>query len=90
MNPAICPECGNADPERVTGLEVQGVYDGVLYWACGECRHAWPRWTHEEHRTRAELAEKYANKHNERIAALRKAEDDHGAGPSNYRDHGRY
>ena len=41
-----CPEC---DTNEIVGVEVQGVYDGVLYWRCGACRFAWPRWT-EGHR----------------------------------------
>lgn len=30
---------------RVIGHEVRGVYDGVLFWSCPDCRQAWPRWT---------------------------------------------
>ena len=30
---------------RVIGREVTGVYDGILYWSCPDCGHAWPRWT---------------------------------------------
>ena len=30
---------------RVMGHEVRGVYDGVLFWSCPDCGHAWPRWT---------------------------------------------
>jgi Zn ribbon nucleic-acid-binding protein len=36
-----CPEC--SVDSRIMGFEVQGVYDGVLYWQCMECGHAWPR-----------------------------------------------
>lgn len=38
-----CPECGNDDPKKIAGYEVQGVYDGVLYWICVKCQFAWPR-----------------------------------------------
>lgn len=37
-----CPTCGN---EVLVGVEVSGVYDGVLYWICTS-GHAWPRFTH--------------------------------------------
>lgn len=30
---------------REMGHEVRGVYDGVLFWSCPDCGHAWPRWT---------------------------------------------
>ena len=29
---------------RVVGVEVRGVYDGVLYWQCPDCGHKWHRW----------------------------------------------
>lgn len=29
---------------RVMGHEVSGIYDGVLFWVCPDCHHAWPRW----------------------------------------------
>lgn len=28
---------------RIVGVEVPGVYDGVLYWVCPDCGHAWAR-----------------------------------------------
>lgn len=28
---------------RVIGVEIQGVYDGVLYWQCPDCGFAWGR-----------------------------------------------
>lgn len=44
-----CPECpaGTA----VIGVEVRGVYDGVLYWTCW-AGHRWHRWP-EGHYLRA-------------------------------------
>ena len=38
------------------GIEVRGVYDGVLFWKCPFCAHEWHRWP-EGHalRARAEL-----------------------------------
>lgn len=29
---------------RTIGMEVRGVYDGVLYWFCPDCGWAWHRW----------------------------------------------
>jgi len=28
---------------KMIGVEVQGVYDGVLYWTCSTCGVSWPR-----------------------------------------------
>lgn len=28
---------------REVGIQVSGVYDGVLYWSCPDCGLAWPR-----------------------------------------------
>lgn len=38
-----CPNCGISDQSRIAGHEVRGVYDGVLFWQCLECGHAWAR-----------------------------------------------
>lgn len=35
----VCPECGS----EVIGVEIWGVYDGVLYWTCPN-DHRWHRW----------------------------------------------
>lgn len=29
---------------REIGVEIRGVYDGVLYWKCPDCGRAWNRW----------------------------------------------
>lgn len=29
---------------RTIGMEVMGVYDGVLYWQCPDCGGTWHRW----------------------------------------------
>lgn len=29
---------------RKIGVEVRGVYDGVLYWQCPDCDGMWNRW----------------------------------------------
>lgn len=37
-----CPFHPDAE---LIGVEVRGVYDGILYWVCGDCRtrlHRWP------------------------------------------------
>lgn len=57
---STCPVCGS--PVTV-GYEVQGVYDGVLYWVCGDCGHARPRFTDPGYRLSAVSAE-YAVRHN--------------------------
>ena len=33
--------CCSTEP---LGHEVRGVYDGVLFWSCTACGHAWNRW----------------------------------------------
>jgi len=58
--PDGCPECEEPD---YLGYEVLGVYDGVLYWVCPHCGHAWPRFT-EGLGGLAELSAKYAEQHN--------------------------
>jgi len=30
---------------REIGIEIRGVYDGVLYWQCPDCGRAWNRWS---------------------------------------------
>lgn len=30
---------------RALGIEIWGVYDGVLFYACPECYGTWHRWT---------------------------------------------
>jgi uncharacterized C2H2 Zn-finger protein len=29
---------------RVIGVEIRGLYDGVAYWECPDCRVVWHRW----------------------------------------------
>lgn len=29
---------------REIGIEVRGVYDGVLFWQCPDCKGRWNRW----------------------------------------------
>ena len=30
--------------QRRIGVEVQGAYDGILYWQCPDCGGTWHRW----------------------------------------------
>jgi len=39
--PLRCPTCQATDP--VVGVEVRGVYDGVLFWECIEDGTRWHR-----------------------------------------------
>lgn len=39
MSEVVCPE-GHTEP---IGIEVRGVYDGVLIWQCQVCDALWPR-----------------------------------------------
>jgi hypothetical protein len=38
-----CPNCGESDGQKIVGVELQGVYDGVAYWACMACGNRWHR-----------------------------------------------
>ena len=38
------PEDGPRYYSRLVGVEVPGVYDGVLHWQCPDCGAAWHRW----------------------------------------------
>jgi hypothetical protein len=44
VNPTIndCV-CGVAPSNKDVGIEVQGVYDGILIWQCGTCKRDRPR-----------------------------------------------
>jgi hypothetical protein len=40
-----CPTCDvDAPNSEVLGVDVRGVYDGVLYWVHSKCGRAIPRW----------------------------------------------
>lgn len=39
----VCPQCGNDNQKTIYGVEIQGVYDGILIWGCQICGHRWPR-----------------------------------------------
>lgn len=63
MSSTICPYCS---AEQVVGIEVQGVYDGVLYWMCNECKRAWNRWFTDNSRM-FRVAEEHVAAHNEKM-----------------------
>jgi hypothetical protein len=35
---------GSTHYRKEVGVEIRGVYDGVLYWSCPGCGWAWHRW----------------------------------------------
>lgn len=41
---------GGTHFRREIGVEIRGVYDGVLFWACPDCGHAWNRWSKDTYR----------------------------------------
>jgi hypothetical protein len=44
MSDVACPHCG-ATGGDVIGVEIRGVYDGVLFWMCARNHeHRWNRW----------------------------------------------
>lgn len=70
MESKSCPHCGVdlayevTDPTGKTwtgshmiGVEIQGVYDGVLYWQCPACGGMWNRWPKDH--PRYVVAERY-------------------------------
>lgn len=55
MTSEACPRCGSSG--RIALVEIQGVYDGGLYYLCMGCEVDWHRWP-EGHDLR-ELAARY-------------------------------
>lgn len=56
INMTTCPQCHS---DHLVGVEVRGVYDGVLFWRCPKCGinlHRFPE-GHRLHR----LADPYVN-----------------------------
>lgn len=56
MSTVTCPQCEDDGP---LGVEVRGVYDGVLFWKCQACGHAWNRWP--ENSCRHRVAQGYVD-----------------------------
>jgi hypothetical protein len=59
---------------HTVGVEIQGRYDGVMYWMCPFCRGAWNRWPKGHHR-HAE-AQGYVDEVNRRAAESKTAKHD--------------
>lgn len=38
-----CPHCTIPLGPEVIGIEIRGLYDGVLFWLCPYCTHRWHR-----------------------------------------------
>jgi hypothetical protein len=51
----------NTHYSRTIGVEIRGVYDGMLFWRCPDCGGHWHRWP-EGHYLRAR-AEPYVEAH---------------------------
>lgn len=79
-NLTCCPHC-NADlaetlPDgrtgsRVIGVEIWGVYDGVLFWRCPDCGGSWHRWSVATNLRLYEKAAKYVGTQAKTDAALK-------------------
>ena len=57
-----CPSCEASD-NALVGVEIRGVYDGVLFWRCTTCGYAWNRWKPEIGR-RWSIAQSYVDQIN--------------------------
>ena len=51
---------------RNIGVEVPGVYDGVLYWQCPDCGRAWVRNFGDYDRLNT-LSAEYVERHNKEV-----------------------
>lgn len=63
---SVCPQCGadfaygeTGQYSRKIGVEIQGVYDGVLFWQCPDCQGRWHRFAETD--PLYELANYYIN-----------------------------
>jgi hypothetical protein len=57
-------ECGVKPSSRDFGIEVQGVYDGILIWDCWSCRSLRPRFhdpADKWHRMALEIINRWSN-----------------------------
>jgi hypothetical protein len=52
---------GSTHFKRTIGVEIQGVYDGVLFYKCPDCNGRWHRWSMETWPQRYRDAEPYVN-----------------------------
>jgi ribosomal protein L37AE/L43A len=59
-----CPKCGSL---MIRGHEIRGVYDGVLFWSCDDCRWHWARdWSGFGYR-RQQIADEYVANYNREL-----------------------
>lgn len=65
------PEDGPRYYSRMIGVEVPGVYDGVLYWRCPDCGAAWHRWVSVAPFAARALAQPYIDRANESSTAIK-------------------
>jgi rubredoxin len=63
MSDIHCPECGS---DAVSGWEISGVYDGILFWVCLACDFAYPR-DFGDWKTRQAQSNSYASQYNEQV-----------------------
>lgn len=42
--PGKCYPPGSTSFKRTIGVEIRGVYDGILFWQCPDCGGRWHRW----------------------------------------------
>lgn len=59
---------GKTHFSRFMGHEIQGVYDGTLFWACPDCGLAWSRWTDGGRLT--DISAKYVEDYNDAVRAV--------------------
>ena len=52
---------------RKIGVDLMGVYDGVLYWMCPDCSKAWHRWSEDTAPDLHRKAEPYINQRNNKL-----------------------
>lgn len=62
----MCPLCGadfaygeTGKYSRMIGVEIQGVFDGILFWQCPDCDGRWHRFP--ETSPLREIANRYIN-----------------------------
>lgn len=49
MNPGhFCDGVTTTRPPKPFGVEIRGVYDGVVFWACPACEFAWHRFGEDD------------------------------------------
>lgn len=68
-----CPSCNSTDGNARWGHEISEIYDGILFWSCAACGHAWSR----DFGPRIGLQRK-ADDHVERLRASVRGEIGHG------------